>query len=171
MPSTLFQDGIPQVNIFCILIFCLLILFSILRLHHKDWRLREGWKRNTTSAIYKYPPIPGKPSGSVYWGYQNQEKLQESRQVWLTRGVTENHFSEQGLTGIRSTEHRPTGSKPIEHGNARSSFIGLMLARSCRAGLGLWGGYPWGNNGWDVNNRWLSCWGDCYWSFITIIEL
>ena len=147
MPSTLLQEGIPQVNIFCILIFCLLILFSILRLHHKDWRLRKGWKRNTTSAIYKYPTIPGKPSGSVYWGYQNREKLQESRQVWLTRGVTENHFSEQGLTGVRSTEHRPTGSKPTGHGIAGSSFIGLMLIGCCRTGLGLKGSCPWGRRG------------------------
>ena len=99
--------------------------------------MREGWKRNSTSAVHKYLPIPGEPSGSVYRSYQNLEKLQESCQIWLTRGVTENHFSEQGLTGIRSTEHRPTGSKPIEHGNARSSFIGLMLTGSCRTGLGL----------------------------------
>ena len=96
--------------------------------------MREGWKRNSTSAVHKYLPIPGEPSGSVYRSYQNLEKQQESCQIWFARGVTEKHLSEQG---IRSTEHRPTGSKPIEHGNARSSFIGLMLAGSCRAGLGL----------------------------------
>ena len=147
MPSTSLQEGILQVNILCILIFYLLILFSLLWLHHKDWRLCEGWKQNTTSAIHKYLPIPGKPSGSVYWGYQNQEKLQESHQVWLTRGVTEKHFSEQGLTGIRSTEHRPTGSKPTGHGIAGSSFIRLMLTGSCRTGLGLTGSCPRGRRG------------------------
>ena len=96
--------------------------------------MREGWKRSSTSAVHKCLHIPGEPSDSVYQSYQNLEKLQESCQIWLARGVKEKHLSEQG---IRSTEHRPTGSKPIEHGNARSSFIGLMLARSCRAGLGL----------------------------------
>ena len=157
--------------------------------------MREGWKRNSTSIVHKCLHILGEPSDSVCRSYQDLEKLQKSCQLWFARGVKEKHLSEQG---IRSTEHRPTGSKPIEHGNARSSFIGLMLARSCRAGPGLWGGYPWGgrgtilisiffilyysvsnilkilpilNNGWDVNNRWLSCWGDCYWSFNTIIEL
>ena len=99
--------------------------------------MREEWKQNSTSAVHKYLHISGEPSGSVYRSYQNLEKQQESCQIWFAHGVTEKHLSEQGLTGIRSTEHRPTGSKPIEHGNARSSFIRLMLAGSCRAGLGL----------------------------------
>ena len=99
--------------------------------------MREGWKRNSTSVVHKCLHILGEPSDSVYRSYQDLEKLQASCKIWLACGVTEKHLSEQGLTGIRSTEHRPTGSKPIEHGNARSSFIGLMLTGSCRTGLGL----------------------------------